>query len=158
MSAQALFTEAAGLHRQGKLAEAERLYLELLRVDPWSVSGRHLFGVLRSQQGRNDEAIELIAGALQSNPKDFGALLNYGLVLQRCGRVDEALKAYDRALTLKPDFVEAHFNRGVLLLERKRFERRSPPSARRWRSGPITPMPITIAPWRSRSCGASRKR
>ena len=122
MSSQALFTQAAGLHQQGKLAEAERLYMELLQIDPWNVPGRHLFGVLRSQQGRNDEALELIGGALQSNPKDFGALLNYGLVLQRSGRVDDALKAYDRALTLKPDFAEAHFNRGVLLLERKRFE------------------------------------
>jgi predicted O-linked N-acetylglucosamine transferase (SPINDLY family) len=122
MNLQSLFQQAAGLHQRGQLAEAERLYMELLQVDPFNAGGQHLLGVLRSQQGRNEEAITLIAGALKSNPKDFGAFLNYGLVLQRCGRMDEALKSYDRALTIRQDFVEAHFNRAVLLTDLGRRE------------------------------------
>ena len=120
MNLQSLFQQAAGLHQRGQLAEAERLYMELLQVDPFNAGGQHLLGVLRSQQGRNEEAITLIAGALKANPKDFGAFLNYGMVLQRCGRTDEALKSYDRALAIKQDFVEAHFNRAVLLTELNR--------------------------------------
>jgi predicted O-linked N-acetylglucosamine transferase (SPINDLY family) len=121
MTLQALFTQAAGLHQQGKLAQAEQLYLQFLQQDPGSVPGRHLLGVLRSQQGRDGEALELIGAALQASPRDFGALLNYGRVLQRCGRAAEALAAYDRALAVKPDFLEAHFNRGVLLFEQNRL-------------------------------------
>ncbi len=120
MNLQSLFQQAASMHQRGQLAEAERLYMELLQVDPFNAGGQHLLGVLRSQQGRNEEAITLIAGALKANPKDFGAFLNYGLVLQRCGRTEEALKSYDKALAIKQDFVEAHFNRAVLLTDMKR--------------------------------------
>lgn len=122
MTLQALFAQAAGLHQQGKLVEAERLYLQVLQQDPQSIPGQHLLGVLRSQQGRNSDAIALIGAALEGNPKDFGALLNYGLVLQRERRFDEALAAYDRALAVRPDFVEAHFNRAGLLQELHRPE------------------------------------
>jgi protein O-GlcNAc transferase len=121
MTLQALFTQAAGLHQQGKLVEAEKLYLQLLQTDPQNVPGRHFLGLLRSQQGRNGEALELIGGALKTNPRDVGALLNYGLILQRSGRRDEAVASLDRALAVKPDFYEAHFNRGVVLSELKRF-------------------------------------
>ncbi|MES2472601.1 MAG: tetratricopeptide repeat protein, partial [Pseudomonadota bacterium] len=103
MASQDLFGQAAALHQRGQLAEAERLYLQILATAPKAFGPRHMLGVLRAQQGRNEEARELIASALAINPNDAGALVNYGNVLTLLGRFGEAVASYDRALTTAPD-------------------------------------------------------
>ena len=50
--------QAIALHQQGNLAEAERLYLQLLEADPALFGPRYYLGVLRLQQGRNAEACD----------------------------------------------------------------------------------------------------
>ncbi len=103
MASQDLFGQAAALHQRGQLAEAERLYLQVLAAAPKAFGPRHMLGVLRAQQGRPEEARELIASALAINPNDAGALVNYGNVLTLLGRFSEAVDSYDRALTTAPD-------------------------------------------------------
>ena len=57
--------QAISLHREGRLAEAERLYLTVLRAKPNHFDAQHMLGVLRHQQGRNAEAIGLLGGAVE---------------------------------------------------------------------------------------------
>ncbi len=40
---------AAGWHQQGRLAEAEQVYADVLRVQPDHVDAAHLLGLLRAQ-------------------------------------------------------------------------------------------------------------
>ena len=49
--------QAVALHQQGRVAEAERLYRQVLNASPDHFDGRHLLGMLRSQQGRHHEAL-----------------------------------------------------------------------------------------------------
>ena len=58
---QALLDQAVTLHSQGRLAEAERLYSQLLAANPNLMDARHMLGVLKAQQGRPQEAYEWIA-------------------------------------------------------------------------------------------------
>jgi tetratricopeptide (TPR) repeat protein len=109
-------------HQTGRLADAERLYLAMLRVDPEHFDAQHLLGVLRYQQGRNTEALELIAAALVTNPNAALALSNLGNVHGKLGCHQEALASYDRALTIKPDYPEALNNRGNALRQLKRHD------------------------------------
>ena len=117
-----MLSAAVSLHQKGKLADAERLYLQILKVKPKHFDAQHLLGVLRHQQGRNAEAFELIAAALLVNPRGVIALSNFGNVLKALKRYEKALATYDEVLAIRPDYADAFNNRGVVLQELKRHE------------------------------------
>jgi hypothetical protein len=48
MNTKALSEQAVALQRSGKLAEAERLYLQALAQDPHDFTSRHFLGVTRA--------------------------------------------------------------------------------------------------------------
>jgi predicted TPR repeat methyltransferase/Flp pilus assembly protein TadD len=115
-----LLKQAAGLHRKGDLAAAERLYSKLLKARPDQFNVLHLLGILRHQQGRYTEALSPLGAALKINPTFLPALLNYAVVLQALNRPAEALASYYKALAIKPDCAEALNNRGNALRELNR--------------------------------------
>ena len=104
--------QAVALHRSGRLAEAESLYLQVLAENPRDFTARHLLGVMRAQAGRMDEALADIALALEIGPDDPEALLNRANVLKVLNRPQEALAGFERALALKPGWPQAENNRG----------------------------------------------
>jgi tetratricopeptide (TPR) repeat protein len=116
MTLQALYEQAVGHHRHGNLAEAERLYLQVMQGAPDSFGARHMLGVLRAQQGRGDEALALIGAALTLRPDAPDALLNYANILKATGRLEEALENYGRALTSRPDYPAARKGRDETLI------------------------------------------
>jgi tetratricopeptide (TPR) repeat protein len=99
---QDLFDQAIGLHQQGDLAGAERLYQQALLMEPASFGPRHMLGVIRAQQGRHADAIDLIAAALKLNPQIAAAWINLGNIQAEAGRPEEAVASYRRALALAP--------------------------------------------------------
>ena len=103
------------LHQQGRLADAERVYREVLQQAPNHFDALHLLGVLGLQAGRTEAGVELIGKAIQLNPNSWGAHNNLGNGLRELGRLDAALASFDRTIALRPDFAEAHNNRGVVL-------------------------------------------
>jgi tetratricopeptide (TPR) repeat protein len=107
MSAQALYDQAVAAHRGGELAQAERLYRQVLEAAPSSFAARHMLGVLKAQTGAPAEALELIGAALALKPDAPNVLFNYANVLKSVGRTDEALAAYERALAVRPDYPAA---------------------------------------------------
>jgi tetratricopeptide (TPR) repeat protein len=120
MTLQALYEQAVGLHQRGNLADAERLYLQVLQGAPGSFGACHMLGVLRAQQGRGDEALALIGAALALRPDAPDALLNHANILKATGRLEDALQNYARALTVRPDYLAAQKGRdetAVLLAE-----------------------------------------
>ena len=96
-----MLDQALALHQQGRMAEAERLYRQVLNASPDHFDGRHLLGMLRSQEGRHQEALTLIEGALLAKPDDPDALYNCGNVLAHLERYDEAIARYDAALAAR---------------------------------------------------------
>jgi tetratricopeptide (TPR) repeat protein len=106
---------AIALHRQGRLREAERIYAEILAVDPGRSDALHLLGLANYQQGRLAEALRLMAAALKANPRSADIYSNYGLALDAGKQHQDALASFDKALALKPDHVQALNNRGLTL-------------------------------------------
>ncbi len=122
MNSQSLLNQAIAFHQTGNLAEAERLYVEVMHAAPREAAAAHLLGVVRAQQGRNGEALELIGAALKLKPDAPEMLSNYGNVLKSQGRFAEALESYDRALAVKPDYVAALAKRAQVLRDLGRLE------------------------------------
>ncbi|HEY4076327.1 MAG TPA: tetratricopeptide repeat protein [Rhizomicrobium sp.] len=119
---QFLAQQAITFHQQGNLAEAEKLYRQILESDPRLFGPRYYLGLLRLQQGRNDEAIQFLSEALQISPNDPAALMNHGMALRTAGRAAEALASFDQVLATQPNMHEALYNRGVALADLQRFE------------------------------------
>jgi predicted O-linked N-acetylglucosamine transferase (SPINDLY family) len=112
---------AVVLHQRGQLAEAERIYREVLKIVPDDFNATHLLGVALVQRRQSAEGELLLARALKLKPNDASALNNRGLALSHLKRFAEALVTYDKAIALKPDYAEAFNNRGITLQELKRF-------------------------------------
>lgn len=112
-----MLEQALGLHRQNKLAEAEKIYKRLLKTFPGQFDALHLLGMLNYQRGRAGEALSLIDAALKVQPKSADALSNRGLVLRALRRDADALASFEQAIALDPGNVQAINNRGNALLE-----------------------------------------
>jgi len=117
-----LFTDALKQHQAGKLHEAERLYRQLLALDPAHADSLHLLGVIARQSGRSDIAVELIEKAIRLNANSAPYHSNLGNALRDLRRLDEAVAAYSAAIDLKPDYAEAYGNLGNALRELGRLD------------------------------------
>jgi len=117
-----LFEQGLAAHRAGRLAQAEKLYREVLRTDARNFAALHMLGFLKAQQGLYDDAIALLNKAVRQNPQDIAARNHHAHALMAAQRIDEALAAYDDLLAVQPANFEALYNRGVILSQQQRFE------------------------------------
>jgi predicted TPR repeat methyltransferase len=113
---------AIGLHRAGRLAEAEAIYRFVLDVMPGHFDALHNVAVLFLQRGDHVAALDMLRRALSINPNSAALHLNIGNALREAGELEEALESYDRALSLKSAFAEAHNNRATVLRNLNRDE------------------------------------
>ena len=110
-----LVEQALGLHRQGRLFEAEAIYQSVLARRPEHFEASYLLGMVKMQQGHTLQALPLIEAAVKIKPFAPEALTSLGAVLASLGRPAEALGAYDRLIKLRPGDPDALYNRGVVL-------------------------------------------
>src|SRR5882672_772803 len=116
----ALIRNAFDSHRRGRLAEAERLYGEILAAEPRHLDALFLLGSLNFQRGDSAAALARFDQALAIKPDMADALAGRGAALSSLERHQEALAAYDRALAVRPTHVQTLNNRGNALLALKR--------------------------------------
>lgn len=112
-----LLAQALAAHRRGALAEAQRLYREILAAAPEQPDAVHLLGVVAYQQGRLAEALALLDRAVALAPALAAAHSNRAAVLRDLGRPAEALASLDQALALQPDEAGAWCNRAAALID-----------------------------------------
>ena len=122
MTPDRLYHDALDLHRNGRLADAEARYRQMLAAQPRHAQALHYLGVLCHQTRRHDEAVKLIAAALELAPHDADYLNNYGLALRAAGRLDEAAAAYRAAIAQSPMDMDLHNNLGNACQVLGRFE------------------------------------
>jgi predicted O-linked N-acetylglucosamine transferase (SPINDLY family) len=102
-------------HQAGRLADAERIYRQILAQQPDHAVAMHLLGVIARQVGRCDLAVDLIRRAIALRPNYAEAHGNLGNALKDMGQLDEAIASYRLAIRLNPDDALAHNNLGNAL-------------------------------------------
>jgi tetratricopeptide (TPR) repeat protein len=112
--------EGVALQRQGKLAEAEKIYTRILKVLPDQFDTLQLLAELKVQRGKPGEAFRLMAAAVKARPNSADAHIHLGHVLRALKRDADALASYDKALALEPQNIDALGNRGDQLLALRR--------------------------------------
>jgi len=121
MDLQGLYNQALAAQQAGNLAEAERLYRQILaQAAPPEVLVN--LGNVLAAQARRDEALANYDRALAARPDFFEALFNRANTLLELKRIEEALEDYDRALALRPDNPGGWNNRGTALRSLRRLD------------------------------------
>ncbi len=120
-STGALFRQAVEAQRRGDVAQAARLYREVLRLDPRDEAACGNLAIIAAQQGDLAGAERLFrqALALRPNPEGFN---NLGTLLLQQGRAAEAAEAHRQAIALWPDHAAAHFALGNALKRQADFD------------------------------------
>ena len=77
--------EAIALHQQGRTAEAERRYSEILKQFPDQPDALHFLGVIESQRGHHDKALELMDRSLAANSRNPATHYNRANLLRDMG-------------------------------------------------------------------------
>src|SRR5688572_1779827 len=77
-------------HRAGRLADAERGYLQVLSADPDNPEALHLLGVLAGSAGDHARAAELVRRSLRRKPTPE-AHLHLGIALTALGDIPDAI-------------------------------------------------------------------
>lgn len=119
------------LARLGKTAEAERAFLDALRMAPRDVDARGgLADVLLSMQ-RFQEAVPFYREFLAQEPSNAGAHHNLGIALMQVQQEADALIEFERALALSPADPNMHRSLGNALATTGRLDE----AAKHFRAG-----------------------
>jgi tetratricopeptide (TPR) repeat protein len=122
VSVQEAMRVAVQFHQEGRLAEAERVYRQVLEQSPRHPDALHLMGVVAHQTGRQPAAIDWVSQAIRVNPLVGDYHNSLGEAYRAAGRLDEAVACYQRAIELRADCAEWHANLGSALLEKGQLD------------------------------------
>src|SRR5260370_31685453 len=105
---------ATAHHRDGRLADAERLYRLVCDSDPNNARAFHLLGVLAHQLGRPDAA-SLVGRAVLLDPDSTEAHNDRGVILAANGLFSDAISSFEPAVLLTPAYLDARntLGRGI---------------------------------------------
>jgi tetratricopeptide (TPR) repeat protein len=113
-----LFDQAHAAEQMGDIAEAERLYRLLTKIDPTDASAPFNLGNMLRAAARTVEAEAAFRAATRANPAFAEAWYNLGDLLDDQGRCEAAIECLRKALVIAPGYIDAMFNL-ALLLQRK---------------------------------------
>lgn len=148
---------AVGLHQKGKLGEAERIYRNILSLEPRNATALHLLGVVAAQTDHADAAVSLIGRAIKINRSVAEYHANHGNALRMLTRLNEAIAAYRQAIQLAPNYAEAWYNMGMAELLAGNFSEGWAHYEWRWKTGPPhIPRNFAVPQWRGEPLNGRR--
>src|ERR1041385_5352020 len=113
------FLEAETLLSQGSIAEAKTKIQEQLQLNPLnpsSVEGYNLLGIVYSNEHDFVNALDAFHHALKLSPSSPKTLNNLGNLYAAQEKFDLAEKAFRKALTIEPLNNDSNYNLGLVLL------------------------------------------
>jgi len=108
------------LQRQGRLAEAEKIYTRILKTLPDQFETLQLLAELKMARHKPGEAFRHMTAAVAARPGSADARIHLGHVLRALKRDADALASFDKALAIDPASIDALGNRGDVLLALRR--------------------------------------
>ncbi|MEJ0004925.1 MAG: tetratricopeptide repeat-containing glycosyltransferase family protein [Steroidobacteraceae bacterium] len=109
--------KAFALLREGRLAQAELNFGQILKIDPLQFEALNCLGMIAGQTGNSARAAIWFDKAIRADSTRVHAYVNRGLALHACMQLEAALASYEDAIRVQSDYTDAHFNRGNVLLE-----------------------------------------
>ncbi len=114
--------EAISLQENGKSAEAEAAFLDILAIEPQSIPALFSLGGIEHSRKNPQKALAYFERAIAIKPDYAPLWYNLGATLQALKQYDRSLASYDRAIELDPGYIDAMMNRGTVLVDMKRHK------------------------------------
>jgi tetratricopeptide (TPR) repeat protein len=121
MEPRQILDQARALHVQGKHAEAEALYRQLLATNPNAALALEGLGVLMFQQGRTADAAKYFERGVAVRPGVARMHANLAEALRVLGQTDRALEHVARAGAIDPTLAQAWNTRGLIAFDQGRY-------------------------------------
>lgn len=102
------------LHQTGKLTDAKRGYLALLKINPRDANILHSLSILCAQQHEFGEAVEYLEAAIQYQPGNMTFLLHLANLQKAQGLHQKAIHTLEALLKKDADFAPAYNNLGSI--------------------------------------------
>jgi tetratricopeptide (TPR) repeat protein len=118
-----MLLHAGNLKEQNNLAEAEKIYLEVIRNDHRNAEAYFGLGLVYEAMDDRTEARQAFEYAGRLNKMDAGVWAAFGRVSLEDSRYDEARGALEKALSIDPDLVEVGVMLGDIGMLEKDFGR-----------------------------------
>lgn len=110
-----LLEQARAQARQGRIAQAESAYREVLAAAPDHAEALNFVGMCALARSEHAEAERMLRRASELEPAQPEIWKTLGLVHMGAGRAAEAAAAFDHALRLDPELFVARLHRGAAM-------------------------------------------
>ena len=114
------FNRALALHKNGKLNEAEKIYLHLLKKDTKNSAILQLLGTIYLQIKNYEFSEKYLLKSLEIDPKNPGTLNNLGILKKNTNNIEKSIEYFE--INIKENnFLNSWVNKSNILLENKKF-------------------------------------
>ena len=116
------FDLAKQLHTSGRVKEAQKIYIKLLKIYKKNHLLLYFIGTTFLQLKKYDEAINNFEQSLKYNSFFPETYNNLGVALAEKKKYSLALNNYNKAINLKVDYVDAYLNRGISFIKLLKYD------------------------------------
>ena len=116
-----LIFKANKKHNEKNFLDAEKLYKQVLSIEPKNVNCLNYLGTLFAQTNRKRNAEEVFLKAINFEPNNPVINNNLGNIYHENGNYDKAIAYYKKTILFKPGFVPANLNLGIIYYKKGKF-------------------------------------
>ena len=121
-SIESKFKLALQKQNKNNLIFAEKLYKEVLEIDPKHLESICYLATIFAQTKRNNLAKKFFLKAIEINPNNPRINNSLGNISLQLGESEKALKYYEKAIKLKPNYVDSHIDLGIAFKSQGKYE------------------------------------
>ena len=118
----AMFAAAIDHHRNGRLQEAKKGYIDIIGVDQSNCSSYNNLGLIFQTEGSLADAEQMFLKAASIFNRYIDAYNNLGNLYNSATQYDRAIQHYNIALNIDPNNASIYVNRGNALQNKGKFD------------------------------------
>ena len=109
------FSSAIENLKNKNLDHAQKLFEEILKIDPNHFNSICHLGLIFSSTKKFELASKMFLSALKINPNNASINNNLGNIYFELGDIQKSLNFFSNAIKVDPNFIDAHFNSSLVL-------------------------------------------
>ncbi|MBF0563992.1 MAG: tetratricopeptide repeat protein [Nitrospirae bacterium] len=117
-----VLSNAKNLHREGKVEQARKLYLRLLKENPEYPEVLHFLGILRYHHDRDLDGITMVKKSIELSPQHSEWYNNLGNMLLTQKEFTQAIEAFKNSIAITNCDANIWNNMGAALQQISRFD------------------------------------
>jgi len=109
-----IFNMAVKNHKKNKIKEAQELYSQVLKINPYHEDTNQNLGAIFQNLNKPQKAINCLEKVIGINPNNINALNNLGVVFQNLNEPQKAINYFKKVIEINPNDINALNNLGVM--------------------------------------------